>query len=47
MAAEKFGWTPQEFDEQPAHLVDWILAISNAVEEVRAKNDEKQSKARH
>lgn len=37
LAAEKFGWTPQQFDEQPAYLVDWMLSIARMVEEVKAK----------
>lgn len=44
--AEKFGWTPTEFDEQPAYLADWLIAISNVVEEVKAENVDKQSKTR-
>ena len=46
LAAEKFGWTPNEVDEQPAYLLDWILAISNAHEEVKAENVNKQPKTR-
>jgi hypothetical protein len=46
LAAEKFGWTPNQVDEQPAHLIDWILAIANAHEEVRADNANKQPKTR-
>jgi hypothetical protein len=42
IAAERFGWTPAEVDEQPAHLIDWILAIANAHEEVRAEQSAKQ-----
>lgn len=42
MAAEKFGWTPTEVDEQPAYLLDWIMAIAQAHEEVRAEQSAKQ-----
>lgn len=43
VAADKFGWTPVETDEQPAYLVDWLLSISVIVDEVKAKrsNDSK------
>lgn len=43
LAADKFGWTPSQTDEQPAYLVDWLLAISVIVDEVKAKrsNDSK------
>jgi hypothetical protein len=37
VAAEKFGWTINEIDEQPAYLFDWLVAISIAVDEVKAK----------
>lgn len=47
IAAEKFGWTPTEVDEQPAGLFDWLIAISTAVEKVKAdKVDKKQSESR-
>ena len=42
LAAEKFGWTPSQVDEQPAYLLDWILAIANVHEEVRAEQGAKQ-----
>jgi hypothetical protein len=35
--AERFGWTPAEADEQPAALVDWMLAIAGVVEEVKSE----------
>lgn len=37
IAADRFGWTPTEVDEQPAYLMDWIMAISDVYEEVRNK----------
>lgn len=37
MAADRFGWTPNEVDEQPAYLVDWLLSISSVVEQAKAK----------
>mgnify|MGYP006289880755 CR=1 FL=1 len=46
IAAEKFGWTPNEVDEQPAYLLDWILAIANVHEEVKAENVKQQPKTR-
>jgi len=42
IAAEKFGWTPEQVDEQPAYLIDWILSIGVIVDEVKAnKSDSK------
>lgn len=41
LAAERFGWTPEEFDNSPAYLVDYMLAISNTVEKARSKKFDK------
>jgi hypothetical protein len=35
--AEKFGWTPQQVDEQPAALLDWLIAIAGVKSEVEAE----------
>jgi len=37
LAAEKFGWTPTQVDNQPAYLMDWLISIAQAVDEVKAK----------
>lgn len=42
--ADRFGWTPAEVDEQPAYLLDYILAISKIVKEV--ENDSNKSQPR-
>ncbi len=34
LCADRFGWTPNEVDEQPARLVDWLLALDATVKEV-------------
>ena len=34
--AERFGWTPAEIDEQPAQLLDWLQAIGDVVDQVKA-----------
>jgi hypothetical protein len=36
MLAERFGWTPTVVDEQPAVLLDWLLAIGQVVDEVKS-----------
>ena len=41
LAADKFGWTPSQVDEQPAVLLDWILSIAGVINEVQ---NEKMSK---
>jgi hypothetical protein len=38
--ADRFGWTPDQVDNLPAVHSDWLLAISNAVEEVKAERAE-------
>jgi hypothetical protein len=39
VTADKFGWTVLETDEQPAHMVDWLVSIAAVVDEVRAKKE--------
>lgn len=34
LCADRFGWTPNEVDEQPAYLLDWLLALDATVKEV-------------
>jgi len=34
LLADRFGWSPTEVDEQPAHLIDWMLSIARMVKEV-------------
>jgi hypothetical protein len=34
LCADRFGWTPTVVDEQPAYLIDWVLAIARTVKEV-------------
>lgn len=36
LLAERFGWTPQQVDAQPAGLVQQLLAIGSVVDEVKA-----------
>jgi len=38
LCAKEFGWTPQETDEQPAFMVDWILKILKISREVESGN---------
>lgn len=42
--AEKFGWTPNEIDDQPAARMDWILAIATAANEAENQKIEKKRK---
>ena len=37
LLAERFGWTPKQVDEQPARLVQMLIAVGNIVEEVRTE----------
>jgi hypothetical protein len=39
--ADRFGWTPEQVDNLPAAKADWILAIADAVEEVKIEKMEK------
>jgi hypothetical protein len=41
--ADRFGWTPLQVDEQPAELLDWLIAIAGVVEEVKAEKMERGS----
>jgi hypothetical protein len=34
LCGKQFGWTPEQVDNQPAHIVEWVLAISEVVTEV-------------
>ena len=43
MCAKEFGWTPNETDEQPAYLVDWLLSISATVKKVESDNIKSQT----
>ena len=36
MLAERFGWPPSVVDEHSAVLLDWLLAIGEVVDEVKA-----------
>ena len=31
------GWTPDQIDQAPAELIDWLLEIDITIEEVRAE----------
>lgn len=33
--ADRFGWTPEQVDAQPAYLVRMLLEINNVVNEVQ------------
>jgi hypothetical protein len=37
LLAKKFGWTPTQVDEQPAYLVDWLMAIAATDDAVSAE----------
>jgi hypothetical protein len=37
LLAERFGWTPTQVDNEPAVTLDWLLAIGNIVDEVKAE----------
>lgn len=36
LLAQRFGWTRQEIDDQPAVWLDWLLAIDGKYREVEA-----------
>jgi hypothetical protein len=36
LCAAEFGWTTEQVDNTPAHLVDWLTAIHGIVQEVKA-----------
>ena len=35
--ASKFGWTPEQTDNAPAALVDWMLMISTSYDKIKAE----------
>jgi hypothetical protein len=35
ICADRFGWTPEQVDEQSAVKLDWILRIAGVVDEVK------------
>jgi hypothetical protein len=35
--ADRYGWTPKQVDEQPAYLLDWILAIGSLKNEIESE----------
>ena len=35
VCAERFGWTPQQVDEQPAYMLEWLVNIAGAMEEIK------------
>jgi hypothetical protein len=37
LLAERFGWTPSQVDNEPAVMLDWLLAIGNVVDEVKSE----------
>jgi hypothetical protein len=34
--ADRFGWTPQQVDELPAEIADWLIAIASTIDKIRA-----------
>jgi len=38
--AERFGWTPEQVDNLPANLADWLLAIGATIDQVKAEKME-------
>jgi hypothetical protein len=34
--ADRFGYTPEEVDNMPAHTADWLVAIGRMVDSVKA-----------
>lgn len=38
--ADRFGWTPEQVDNLPAKMADWILAIASTVEQVKNEKAE-------
>jgi hypothetical protein len=42
ICAKQFGWTINEYLEQPAHITHWLIAISQLEAEVE---NERQSSA--
>jgi len=35
--ADRFGWTPDQVDNLSPNLADWLIAIGNTVEQVKAE----------
>jgi hypothetical protein len=33
--ADRYGWLPNQVDEQPVYFMDWILAIGNLKTEIQ------------
>jgi hypothetical protein len=44
IAAREFGWTPQQLDDSPAVVVDWIMAIHGLVEELKSEAERKAAR---
>jgi hypothetical protein len=40
--AERFGWTPTQVDNEPAAMMDWMLAIANVAKEVEIEEVNKR-----
>ena len=40
--AKEFGWTIEETNNQPAQMLDWVLAIAGFVKEVQRDNEQHQ-----
>tara|TARA_R110000868_G_C10582674_1_gene738779 strand:+ start:304 stop:423 length:120 start_codon:yes stop_codon:yes gene_type:complete len=38
--AERFGWTPEQVDNLPAEMADWVLAIARTVDEIKAEGSQ-------
>jgi hypothetical protein len=41
--AKEFGWTIEETDNQPAYMLDWVVAIAGTVKGVENDNQQHQS----
>ncbi len=41
IAADRFGWTPDQVDDLPANTADWLWAIATVVDEVKAERMER------
>jgi hypothetical protein len=35
--ADRFGWTPEQVDNLPAHRADWLLAIATTVDQIKSE----------
>jgi len=38
--ASRFGWTPDQVDDLPAAMAEWLLAIGSVVDRVQAERSE-------